>query len=222
MKNLSFYAFLALVCFTFNFSSCTKTNEPLPFEEGSTELLQSFIIQKNYSGKYTIDFMLNDNAEIDNVKNPYTNTNEIYLYSSNNQSNKKEHHDIYDIDGGQIKLKVTDTYSDLTSNINIIDDDYSAEGDKLKKYSISGNSDGTSYILDFSVKDGVVADYVYNEEEEEHKVKLKYGKSSKQDFSKVFLKEINKPLKIAFVNNKNNTNHITLSRKPNRPAVIIE
>lgn len=114
MKNLSFYAFLALVCFTFNFSSCTKTNEPLPFEEGSTELLQSFIIQKNYSGKYTIDFMLNDNAEIDNVKNPYTNTNEIYLYSSNNQSNKKEHNDIYDIDGGQIKVKVTDTYSDIT------------------------------------------------------------------------------------------------------------
>lgn len=225
MKNFNFLS--VLVSFTFIFYSCSTNETHLP-EQESLYLLKSYTIQKDVSGKYLVDFILNDNVEIDNLKDLNTNSNEIYLYSSNNESSRRVSQDLTFIDGSQIKVGFVDTNSDQKETISIEDDNSSlsrSESDKLKGFSISKDLNGTSYILDYSLNDGVVDDLVFNEEEEEYEIHLDYGKSSETNFSRVLEKEIGQPLKICFVNNKstNSNNSRGLAIKPpNRPAIIID
>jgi len=221
MKNFNLFTLLVLVPFTFIFSSCS-TNETLLPKEESLDLLKSYTIQRDVSGKYLVDYVLNGNVKVDNVKDLQTNTNEIYLYSTNNESSRKVSHDLLFIDGSQIKVGFVDTNSDKKATISIEDDNSSfkrSEADKLKAYSISSNPDG-AYTLDFSVNNEVSVDFVFNEELEIHEIHLEYGKSSETNFSRVLGKQIGKPLKICFVNNKTNSNY-RATAKPNRPAIII-
>jgi hypothetical protein len=225
MKNFNLFALL--VSFTFIFSSCS-TNETLLPEKESVNLLKSYTIQKNDSGKYLVNFVLNGNVEIDNVKDLNTNSNEIYLYASNIESSRRVSQDLTFVDGSQIKVGFVDTNSDQKDIITIKDDIPSlsrSESDKLKGFSISKESDGT-YKLNYTLNDGFVQDLVFNEDEKEYEVHLDSGKSTETEFTTFLEKQLGQPLKICFINNKSKSNTSSKSsssfRRPKTPVVIID
>jgi hypothetical protein len=113
MKTLNLLAVFASAVLVF--SSCS-TSETLTPEEQSLDLLKSYTIQRDASGAYSIEYDLNSNAQVDKVRDVQTNTDEIYLYSSTNESSRKMSQDLY-LDQNQIKVGFVDTNSDKkTSN----------------------------------------------------------------------------------------------------------
>jgi hypothetical protein len=225
MKNFNFLS--VLVSLTFIFYSCSTNETHLP-EQESLDLLKSYTIQKDVSGKYLVDFILNDNVEIDNVKDLNTNSNEIYLYASNNESSRRVSQDLTFTDGSQIKVGFVDTNSDQKETISIEDDNSSLRrsgSDKLKGFSVSKESDGT-YKLNYTLNDGFVQDLVFNEDEKEYEVHLDSGKSTETEFTIFLEKQLGQPLKICFINNKSNSNTSSKSsssyRRPKTPVVIID
>ena len=225
MKNFNFLS--VLVSLTFIFYSCSTNETHLP-EQESLDLLKSYTIQKDVSGKYLVDFILNDNVEIDNVKDLNTNSNEIYLYASNIESSRRVSQDLTFIDGSQIKVGFIDTNSDQKETISIEDDNSSlskSESDKLKGFSISKESEST-YKLNYTLNDGFVQDLVFNEDEKEYEVHLDSGKSTETEFTTFLEKQLGQPLKICFINNKSKSNTSSKSssslRRPKTPVVIID
>jgi len=221
MKNFNLFALF--VFFTFIFSSCS-TNETILPEAESLDLLKSYSIQRNASGNYLLDYVLNGNVKVDNVKDLETNTNEIYLYSSNYETSRKVTQDLLFIDGSQIKVGFVDTNSDQKDIITIKDDNSSlsrSESDKLKGFSVSKESDGT-YKLNYTLNDGFVQDLVFNEDEKEYEVHLDSGKSTETEFTTFLEKQLGQPLKICFINNKSNTSSKSSLRRPKTPVVIID
>lgn len=198
MKNFSLFALLA--SFTLVFSSCS-TNETLIPEEQSLDLLKTYTIHRDADGAYSLNYNLNSNAATENVLDRATNTNNIYLYSSENQSSRKVTQDLT-IDGSQLKVGFVDTGADKQPQITIIDDKSSLiknSNDKLSDYSISSNQDGT-FTLDFSVKKNTRVDFVYNEKIKTYEVHLEEGKSNENNFTRVLEKINGQQLKLDFVN----------------------
>ena len=225
MKRLNLFALLA--SFTLLLSSCS-TNETLVTEEQSLDLLKTYTINRDADGSYSLDYILNGNAETENVIDNNTNTNNIYLYSSDSQSSRRVTQDLT-IDGTQITVGFVDTNSNNSPEITIIDDNVTtlaktSDNKMLNEYSISSNEDGT-YTLDFSVNSKVRVDFVFNEEIDTYEIHLEEGKTGESNFSRVLEKEDGKALKFDFVNHiSNNTTAKGLSlftvRKPK--AVIGE
>jgi hypothetical protein len=113
MKTLNVLAFFASAVLVF--SSCS-TSETFTPEEQSLDLLKTYTIQRDATGAYSLDYDLNVNVQVDNVRDVQTNTDEIYLYSSMNESSRKMSQDLY-LDQNQIKVGFVDTNSDKkTSN----------------------------------------------------------------------------------------------------------
>jgi hypothetical protein len=228
MKNFNLFA--ALVSLTFVFSSCSFNETVLP-EEQSTDLLKTLTIKRDVNGAYSLDYSLNANVETENIVDEATNTNYIYLYSSENKLSSKVTQD-FTIDGNQLKIGFVDTNSSKKSQITIKDEDakfFRTESkDMLSEYNISGNEDGT-YTLNFIVKNKVKVDFVFNEELNIYEVHLEEGKSDESVFSKVFEKIEGEALKIDFVNHirEDNTSAKSSSDagytyfKERRPEVII-
>ncbi len=201
MKNFNLFALVASI--TLVFSSCS-TNETILPEEQSLDLLKTYTIKRDANGAYSVDFDLNGNAASENVID--NDTNIFHFYPSDNQMNKRVSQDLT-IDGTQLKVSFVDTNSDNSSQITIIDDNLktfskSSDNEKLKDYSISSNEDGT-FNLDFSVKNKVKVDFVYNEDIDTYEIHLEDGKSNETNFSRVLEKEDGKLLKFDFVNHIN-------------------
>ncbi|QXP66874.1 hypothetical protein [Polaribacter sp. AHE13PA] len=229
MKNFNLFAVLVLL--TLVFTSCSFNETVLP-EEQSTDLLKTHTIKRDVDGTYSLDYSLNANAATENVIDESTNTNYIYLYPSENKLSSKVTQD-FTIDGNQLKIGFVDTNSSKKSQITIKDEDakfFKTESeDMLSEYSISGNENGT-YTLNFSVKNKVKVDFVFNEELNIYEVHLEEGKSDESVFSKVFEKIEGEALKIDFVNHirEDNTSAKSSSeddgyvfKKERRPEVII-
>ena len=203
MKKLNLFALLASI--TLLLSSCS-TNETLAPEEQSLDLLKTYTINRDANGAYSLDYSLNSDAETESIID--SNTNNIYLYSSNNQSSRKVTQDLV-IEGTQVTVGFVDANSNNSPQITIIDDNVttfskSSDIEMLNEYSISSNEDGT-YTLDFSVNKKVRVDFVYNEEIDTYEIHLEEGKTSELSFSRVLEKEEGKALKFDFVNHAENT-----------------
>ncbi|RCS26484.1 hypothetical protein DUT90_12055 [Polaribacter sp. WD7] len=224
MKKISLFALVASL--TLVFTSCSTNETTVAPEDQSLELLKSFKIKRDSNGAYTLDYSLNENVAADNVIDESTNTNNIYLYPSQDKLSRKVTQDLV-IDGEQLKVGFKDAGTSL-SNITIIDDNITlAKNDdylKLKDYSIESNDDGT-FTLDFTVKNKVKVDFVYNEEIETYEIHLEDGKSSEVSFTRILEKEEGKPLKFDFVNHLKNNNlakGVDLEySKPRKPRGII-
>lgn len=204
MKNLNLLVLAAIIAFVF--TSCSSNETMLP-EEQSLDLLKSYTIKRDATGAYSLDFDLNDGGKAEKVIDTETKTNQIYLYSSNDQSSTRVTQNLT-IEGTQLKVGFVDTTSDKLPQITITDDNpdllSKSNKEKLNDYSITSNGDGT-YGLDFSVKSGVKVDFVYNNDLSTYEIHLENGKSSGKDFSRVLEKEDGKPLKFDFVNHIVNT-----------------
>ena len=230
MKKINLFAVLASL--TFIFTSCSFNETVLP-EEQNLDLLKAYTIKRDVDGAYSLDFNLNGNVKTENVVDETTNTNYIYLYSSENKLNSRVTQDFV-IDGNQLKIGFVDTNTSKQPQISIKDEDASfAKANKeemLAEYSISGNENGT-YTLNFSVKNKVKVDFIFNEELSIYEVHLQEGKSDETVFSKVFEKIEGQTLKIDFVNHIIENNTSAKSRggdddgytyiKERRPEVII-
>lgn len=199
MKNLNVLA-LVVTMSLFLFS-CSNEESMLP-EEENTSLLKSYKISKDAEGNYSLNFDLNDNGAVDKVVDKTSNSKNFYLYSSENQMSKKITEDLV-IDGEQLQVGFVDTRSDKSPTVTIIDDNITFaktnKKDFLKEYSVEVNED-EEFLLDFTVNDGVLVNFIYNEETETYEVHLKEGKATEQSFAKVLEKEEGKQLKLNFVN----------------------
>ena len=224
MKNFNLFALVASI--TLVFSSCS-TNETILPEEQSLDLLKTYTIKRDANGAYSVDFDLNENGASENVIDNDTNT--FHFYPSDNEMNKRVSQDLT-IDGTQLKVGFVDANSDNSSLITITDDNLktfskSSDNEKLKDYSISSNEDGT-FNLDFSVKNKVRVDFVYNEDIDTYEIHLEDGKSSETSFSRVLDKEYGQPLKFDFVNHISTNNsaksvdEITLIERKPRGTII--
>ena len=200
------------------FASCSTNETTLPKEQ-SLDLLKSYSIERDANGAYSLDFDLYDNAISENVIDHDTNTNQFYLYPSDNQMNKRVSEELT-IDGTQLKIGFVDTNSNNLPRITIIDDNItlaksSAENVMLNEYSFSSNEDGT-YNLDFSVKNNVSVDFIYNEDIDTYEIHLEEGKTTETSFTRILEKKEGQLLKFDFVN------HITTntSAKSEGEAII--
>ena len=197
-KLLSF----ALVS-VFFLSSCSNNETLLP-EQETKNSLKSYKVKRDASGAYSIDYDLVENVKSDKVKNNITNTNEFHLYESDQATSKKQTEELL-IDGDKLSIGFVDTRTNKNSNIVIEDDNIELvqkndEDDAmLSTYSITSNEDGT-YDLDFTVKNKVTVDFVYNEELSKYEIHLEKGKSAETTFSRNFTKLDGEVLKIDFVN----------------------
>lgn len=204
MKNLNLLVLVSAI--TLVFTSCS-TNETILPEEQSVDLLKTYTIKRDATGAYSIDFELNDGAEVDKVYNTETSTNQYHLFSSENTLSKRVNQNL-NIDGDQLKVGFIDRNSNNLPNITLTDDDIRLakknDSDKLKEYSVASNSDGT-FTLDFNVANNVKVDFVYNEDIDTYEVHLEDGKSTTKEYSRVLEKENGKSLKLDFVNHSSNT-----------------
>ncbi len=214
MKKLSLVTLFALI--TIGFSSCSAEDDLMIQDTNSEDLLKSFALNKSADGKYSLDYQVGDGAAADQEKDYKTNTNNIYLYSSNVQSKSSFNDDLF-IENGQLKVNFRNTINDKVYTITVEDDDIqtsknSEENNYLDSYGISGNGDG-SYDLDFRVKDGVAVEFLYNGDLGIYEVHLSEDSSaSGSDFSQTYTKQEGVTLKIDFVNHGEGRSNTT--RKP--------
>jgi hypothetical protein len=220
MKTLNLLAFFASTVLVL--SSCS-TSETLTPEEQSLDLLKTYTIQRDATGAYSLEYDLNSNAQVDNVRDVQTNTDEIYLYLSDNRSSRKMSQDLY-LDQNQIKVGFVDTNSDTKqATITVLDHDIKMNKgniERLETFGLTGNEDG-SYDLGFKVKAGVAAKFVFDGDRNVYEVHLKDSpKASQSEFLQTFTKEKGVALNIEFVNNASTTNARTAAIR--RPVVIID
>ena len=218
MRNLNLYALIASAMLVF--SSCS-TDETLLQEEQSLDLLKSYTIQRDASGAYSLDYNLNGNVEVDKVTDVQTNTNEIYLYTTNSKSSRTVSQDLY-IDQSQIKVGFVDTNSDKKATITVLDNDIQmskSRNERLETFGLTSNTDG-SFDLEFKVIDGIAVEFIYDGDKNVYEVHLNDNpKASQSEFLQTFTKENGVALNIEFVNNASATNARTAAIR--RPAVII-
>ena len=218
MRNLNLYALFASAMLVF--SSCSS-DENLLQEEQSLDLLKSYTIQRDASGAYSLDYNLNGNVEVDKVTDVQTNTNEIYLYTTNSKSSRTVSQDLY-IDQSQIKVGFVDTNSDKKATITVLDNDIQmskSRNERLETFGLTSNTDG-SFDLEFKVIDGIAVEFIYDGDKNVYEVHLNDNpKASQSEFLQTFTKENGVALNIEFVNNASATNARTAAIR--RPAVII-
>lgn len=221
MKNLSLTTLLILI--TLGFSSCTQDDNILLEEPTAEDLLKSFNLNKNAKGDYSLDYQLGTGAAADNVLDTKTNTNNIYLYSSD-AGVSRNFNESLSIQGGQFNVNFNDTDQDKIHHmITVLDDDIKSRGEEnenLESWGMTGNGDGT-FDLNFVVRDGIGVDFIYDGDRNVYEVHLTNNQNASQsDFVQTFTKEEGVALNVEFVNYTSTSR--TESEEPGRrPKVII-
>jgi hypothetical protein len=130
--------------------------------------------------------------------------------------------DLY-LDQNQIKVGFVDANSDKKqATITVLDHDIKMNKgniERLETFGLTGNDDG-SYDLDFKVKAGVAAEFVFDGDRNVYEVHLQdNAKATQSEFLQTFTKENGVALNIEFVNNASTTNARAAAIR--RPAIII-
>tara|TARA_R110000787_G_scaffold12665_2_gene40680 strand:+ start:5431 stop:6117 length:687 start_codon:yes stop_codon:yes gene_type:complete len=227
MNKLSLTSLLIII--TLGFSSCTQEESTFLEEPSAEDLLKSFKLNKSATGDYSLDYQLNNGAASDKVVDDETNTNNIYLYSSENES-KSTNNEGLAIQDGELRISFNDTEKDKSYSITVLDDDIKSsksenEGDLeyLNSYSIATNDDGI-YTLDFKVNDGIAVDFIYDGDRDVYEIHLNYDENASQsDFLQSFNKEEGVSLNIEFFNNaEGSSKTMSTQFSPPQPVIIIE
>ena len=224
MKNIKLLSlfFLSVVVL----SACSN-DENLLTETEQKNSLKSYKVKRDASGAYFLDYELENDVKSQSIKNLETNVNEFHLYPSEFENNQRRQSEELFIDGNQLNIGFIDSRMDRKSNITIEDDNItlaknSAKNEEmLSEYSVFSNEDGTINI-DFTVKNKVSVEFVYNEIGNIYEIHLEKGNSNEADFSRSFTKNEGEVLRIDFVNHFSNGNlskgtdlsENTIRRKP--------
>ena len=145
MKKLSLITLLALI--TIGFSSCSSEDDLLIQETSSEDFLKSFSVNKDSGGQFSLNYQLGDGVAADQEKDYKTNTNNIYLYSSQVQT-RSIYNDRLAIQDGQLRVNFRNTSNNKIYTITLQDDDIQTSKDSndneyIDSYGISGNEDGS-------------------------------------------------------------------------------
>jgi len=222
MKKISLV--IILVINSFAFLSCS--NEESLTVDSNSVLFNSYELKRNANGEYSLDIKVENDVNISKVKNDINNTNEIYL-SDTEVFGKQNYGADLMFDDENFTVKFITENSVKTPSISIIDDNiiYSEKSsdDFLKEYSISNSVDGL-YDLDFTVKNNVSVEFVYDEEAGVYEIHLEESDKSKEgnDYSRTFEKEEGL-LQIHFVNHTTYSSKTELAAFTERkPRIIID
>ncbi|MEQ6123052.1 hypothetical protein AAON49_02480 [Pseudotenacibaculum sp. MALMAid0570] len=228
MKKLSLTTLLIII--TLGFSSC-NSDETILDEPTAADLLRSFNLNKNAKGDFALNYELNKGASSENIKDNATNTNNIYLYSSEYESQSKVGQGL-ELENGKLQVSFNDTQKDKKHTITVLDNDIKSNRDSneyLESYGVTGNGDDT-YDLNFKVVDGISVDFIYDGDRNVYEVHLNEDASASQsDFVQTFTKEDGIALNIEFVNSsvsksvaKNTEDDGNGGDNPNRPVIVVE
>lgn len=219
MKTIQLFAY-ATVC-SILLSSCA-TEETFNPEPVAEDFIKSLSVKRDLSGAYYVDYELENNVTTES-----TQENGVYnieAYATDNVS-RKSNSEYLDLEKGTAKINLRSENSDENTQITIFDDTkVMAKGtnnnEMLAAYGITKNEDNT-YDLNFTVKDGVTVDFVYNETSEEYEIHLEQGNGSETQFNRVLKKETENPLVFAFFNH-DNTSARTSTETRKRPVVVVD
>jgi len=205
MKKLTLTSLLIII--TLGFSSCSVEDDSLLLDSTSSKsLLKDYTFQRDATGAYSVNIELSKGAFSENIIDEKTNTNNFYLFSSQDQPSSRVKEDLA-IRDGELRIGFNDMESNDTSMLTVRDkkaylDKSGLNSEYLESYSFSNNGDGT-YSLDFKVKNGVDVDFVYNEVKGKYEIHLEEDKSKdngQREFLRTFTKENDEVLWVGFVN----------------------
>lgn len=224
MKKIN--SILVMLTVSLGLMSCSS-EEILTPEDTTNKLLENYTVKKDAKGAYSVDYNLSNNAIASLSKDKRSNTNDFYLYSSDNQSEKRFKKELA-IQDNSLKVGFTDTENGKKSSMTILDNDikFSRDADEefLTDYSVTNNEDGT-VSLDFKVADGVVVNFIYDEDTSTYQVEMYDGSGSQNDFTQNYVKEDGVPLNIEFISFSNGQSSRIdgeMTQISNRPRVIID
>jgi hypothetical protein len=224
MKKLSLTTLLIII--TLGFSSCSQDDNTFLEDTSSENLLKSFNVNKSASGEFTLNYELGKGAASDDELDLKTNTNNIYLYLSDDQAQSSRKSQGLTMQEGRLKVNFNDTDKGKNHIITILDSDIqmkSGGNEFLESYDVIGNGDGT-YDLDFKVKDGVAVEYIFNDDTKVYEIHLNNDASaSETDFVQTFTKQEGVALNIQFFDNSSAYSKTSSSyMAEGEPVVIIE
>ncbi len=183
--------------------SACSTEDNMP-ENNDQSLLKSYKLSKDANGRYSIDVDLVEGAYSETYKDETTNTNNIYAYQGDDNNNSKSvSTKELALDNNRIEIDVFE--NDIQKNSIWVEDENIKMGkgqispNFLQSYSLEYLGEG-KYVLDFEVRDGISVLFEYNVEENIYEVHLKEGVSNGKQFTKLYSKSPNLPLRIDFVN----------------------
>ncbi|MAD96878.1 MAG: hypothetical protein CMB99_06065 [Flavobacteriaceae bacterium] len=221
MKTIKLGVLATFLSLTVIFSSCSSEEQVLSSEAPTSELLKSFKVKRDLSGAYSLDFDLKNDAVVDRIYDENTKTNQFYLYSSDQRSDRKVS-EIVNLSDSKLKIGFVDTNTDETPSITITDDNIAlAKGNsaELTSYEVTSHEDG-SYQLDFTVAEDVRVDFVFNENIGAYEIHLEQGKGDESSYSRTFEKEAGQDLKIDFINHF--SEYASKEALIRRPQIIID
>ncbi|MCG1035964.1 hypothetical protein [Polaribacter sargassicola] len=215
---------ITLVLLLSTFMSCSE-DENLTLEDNSVAF-KTYELKRNASGEYSIDINVEDNVSIDKVKNTTNNTNEFYLSSTSLLSKEQDYSSDLMFDNENFKIEFIVENSRKTPSISIVDDNilYTAKtsDEFLKEYSISKNEEGL-YDLDFTVRNKVSVDFIYDEETDIYEIHLEETEKSQESNSYFRTFENEGLLQIDFVNHSSyNAKSEMESFTERKPRIIID
>lgn len=189
-------------------SSCSsEENDVISADTKNTNksLIKSQKISRDANGRYTIDYTLADNAQANLVKDTETNSNNIHAFESNGTiaNRKTNNSNLLELEDNKIKVGVFQN-GKVRNSITVEDENIIlAKGEVntnfLQTYSVESFGDG-QYLLEFTVREGVVVDFKYNADENIYEVHLKEGIANQTSYTKLYRKSESLSLKIDFVN----------------------
>lgn len=219
MKKLTLTSLLLSVAISL--SSCSKDESPID-STTQTSLYEKVIVQRDASGSYSLDYKLNDGADAEIALDESQNMNDIYLYPTTSDVEKRLFKDLSLNGRDNFKVGINNTVTNNKSVITVFDEDIrfskTTKEDHLEKYKMTDNADGT-YTLDFTVKDNISVEFVQqNDNQFEIHLNPTTGKVSDKDFSRTFENDQKGSLKVTFINyfyqESGRTTTVTKYRKP--------
>jgi hypothetical protein len=185
------------------FASCSSNENDVELLQKNETKLTSYTLKRDANGRYSIDFDVKENTEVNTFKNP-DKSNKIVL-SEAKQETAKEHSNNFNLENDFLKIGFLEESNGKKIQITVEDENitFAKKGvtEFLKNYSVTKNEDGT-FILDFEVNNNVQTEFVYNDTKEIYEVHLSNGLSKKHNFSRTLEVPVSNILKIDFVNHK--------------------
>lgn len=213
--------FLAL---TLIFASCSSTENDAELLQKNETKLKSYTLKRDAFGKYSLDFDVKENTEVNTFKNS-DKSNEIVL-SESVQKQAQKHSNNFKLENDFLKVGFLEENNGKKTQITVEDENitFAKKGvtEFLNNYSVTKNEDGT-FTLDFQVNENVQTEFIYNETKEIYEVHLSSGLTKSQNFSRTIEVPQSNVLKIDFVNHKHSARseqQMELAGK--KPQIVID
>jgi len=228
MKKLNLSTLLVMAIVVFSSCSSSEGDDPILEQQAALQeevFKQPLTVQRNANGYYSMGYQLSKGVASDIITNDATNTKEINLYASENESSRSYNESLAIGNNDSFSIDINNTINNNKSTLTIFDNDIkfnrTESNDKLKDYKITDNGDG-SYDLDFTVKDNVSVDYIYDGDENVYEIHLnEISSASETNFLKTFRRDEGEVLKIEFIHNSGSTKSSRATESEGKPYIII-